>query len=70
MALGLTRALNGPDPVINGRYRLGDVRHITADCSMAEQILGWRAEVELDAGIQSLLAVSDAPSPPPVPLPG
>ena len=70
MALGLSGALNGPDPVINGRYRLGDVRHITADCSMAEQILGWRAEVELDAGIQSLLAVSDAPSPPPVPLRG
>ena len=56
MAEGLTRALDGPDPVITGRYRLGDVRHITADCTAAERILGWRAEVDLDAGIQTLLA--------------
>jgi dTDP-L-rhamnose 4-epimerase len=64
MAFALTRALNGTDPVITGRYRLGDVRHITADCSAAEQVLGWSAEVELDAGIQSLLAVGDVPRPP------
>ena len=69
MALALTGALNGPDPVINGRYRLGDVRHITADCSMAEQVLGWRAQVELDAGLQSLLADTATGSPPPLPAP-
>jgi len=56
MAQSLTRALNGPDPVITGRYRLGDVRHITADCSAAERVLGWRADIGLDAGIRSLLA--------------
>ena len=30
------RTLHGPAPVVTGRYRLGDVRHITADCTAAE----------------------------------
>ncbi len=58
MARCLTRALDGPDPVITGRYRLGDVRHITADCTVAERLLGWRADVDLDTGIRSLVAAS------------
>ena len=56
MAEALTAALGGPDPTITGRYRLGDVRHITADCSAAERVLGWRAGIDLTSGIQSLLA--------------
>ncbi len=56
MARELSRALNGPDPVVTGRYRLGDVRHITADCRAAEQILGWRAAITLSDGIADLLA--------------
>jgi dTDP-L-rhamnose 4-epimerase len=44
--------------VITGRYRLGDVRHITADCTVAERLLGWRADVDLDTGIRSLVAAS------------
>ena len=55
----------GPDPVITGRYRLGDVRHITADCAFAERVLGWRAEVDLDAGIRSFITASDDRSPAP-----
>ena len=46
-------AMIRPSP---GRYRLGDVRHITADCTAAECVLGWRAEIDLTSGIQSLLA--------------
>jgi dTDP-L-rhamnose 4-epimerase len=65
MAQVITRALNGPDPVITGRYRLGDVRHITADCAFAERVLGWRAEVDLDAGIRSFITASDDRSPAP-----
>jgi dTDP-L-rhamnose 4-epimerase len=42
--------------VITGRYRLGDVRHITADCSAAETVLGWRAGIGLADGIASVLA--------------
>ena len=56
MADSLTAALNGPAPVITGRYRLGDVRHVTADCSAAERLLGWRAQIDLAAGVASLLA--------------
>ena len=50
----LSRSLGGPPPVITGRYRLGDVRHITADCTAAEQILSWRAHIELDCGLAQL----------------
>ncbi len=56
MAAELSAALDGPDPVITGRYRLGDVRHITADCSAAESMLGWRAEIDLTQGIASILS--------------
>ena len=56
LAERLTAALGGPAPAITGRYRLGDVRHVTADCSAAERVLGWRAEIDLTTGIQSLLA--------------
>lgn len=60
MAAGLTAALHGPDPVITGQYRLGDVRHITADCRAATRVLGWRAEVELPEGVASLLSARQA----------
>jgi dTDP-L-rhamnose 4-epimerase len=56
MAQALSDALDGPAPVITGRYRLGDVRHITADCSAAESLLGWRAGIDLADGIASVLA--------------
>ena len=35
---------------MTGQYRLGDVRHITADCRAAERVLGWRAAIDLDYG--------------------
>lgn len=43
MAAEMSRLLGGPPPVVTGQYRLGDVRHITADCRAAERVLGWRA---------------------------
>lgn len=43
MAAVLSRELHGAEPEVTGQYRLGDVRHITADCSAAERVLGWRA---------------------------
>src|SRR5207248_10071983 len=30
MAVALARAIGGPEPVVTGRYRLGDVRHVVA----------------------------------------
>ncbi|WP_375426111.1 NAD-dependent epimerase/dehydratase family protein [uncultured Friedmanniella sp.] len=43
MAAEMSRLLGGPPPVVTAQYRLGDVRHITADCRAAERVLGWRA---------------------------
>jgi dTDP-L-rhamnose 4-epimerase len=55
MAQGLSDALVGPDPVVTGRYRLGDVRHISADCSRAERVLGWSPTIGLTEGIASVV---------------
>jgi len=51
VARALSTALSGPEPVVTGEYRLGDVRHITADCRAAEQVLGWRAAMDLAQGM-------------------
>ena len=51
LAERLSEALAGPAPTITGRYRLGDVRHITADCRAAESLLGWRAQIPLATGL-------------------
>ena len=37
----------GPEPVTTGRYRLGDVRHITASSARIARDLGWRPTVPL-----------------------
>ncbi|WP_328874494.1 NAD-dependent epimerase/dehydratase family protein [Streptomyces sp. NBC_00287] len=52
MAHALAAAYGGPDPVVTGEYRLGDVRHITADSSRLRAELGWKAEVGFEAGMR------------------
>jgi dTDP-L-rhamnose 4-epimerase len=54
MAAALSQALDGPSPIITRRYRLGDVRHITADSSRLKSELGWRPEVEFQTGMAEL----------------
>ncbi len=54
MATQLSNAVHGPNPVVTGDYRLGDVRHITADCSAAANLLGWRARIDLADGLADL----------------
>jgi dTDP-L-rhamnose 4-epimerase len=54
MAAALSRSFGGPAPVVTGEYRLGDVRHITADCSAAERVLDWRAHIDLAHGLADL----------------
>nr|WP_294694545.1 NAD-dependent epimerase/dehydratase family protein [uncultured Friedmanniella sp.] len=49
MAAEMSRVLGGPAPVVTGEYRLGDVRHVTADCSAVELLLGWRAALPLSS---------------------
>lgn len=53
MAELMSRAIGGPAPVITARYRLGDVRHITADCSKAALVLGWSSRIGLEEGIEA-----------------
>ncbi|MDR3494526.1 MAG: NAD-dependent epimerase/dehydratase family protein [Ancalomicrobiaceae bacterium] len=54
MAAALSRALDGPTPIVTGRYRLGDVRHITADSSRLRRELGWNPAVGFEDGMAEL----------------
>ncbi|WP_103528578.1 NAD(P)-dependent oxidoreductase [Streptomyces sp. SM12] len=56
MAGVLASAYGGPDPVVTGEFRLGDVRHITADSSRLREELGWRPQVEYEAGVKEFAA--------------
>ncbi|GHD87501.1 NAD-dependent epimerase/dehydratase family protein [Streptomyces naganishii] len=52
MARSLAAAHGGPDPVVTGEYRLGDVRHITADSARLRADLGWTPRVAFEAGVR------------------
>jgi dTDP-L-rhamnose 4-epimerase len=43
-------------PIITGRYRVGDVRHCFADITLARQVLGYEPQVGLDDGLQQFAA--------------
>ncbi|MEU5432804.1 NAD-dependent epimerase/dehydratase family protein [Streptomyces sp. NPDC020719] len=51
MAGALADAYGGPAPVVTGEYRLGDVRHITADSARLREELGWRPAVGFAEGM-------------------
>ncbi|MFE9560604.1 NAD-dependent epimerase/dehydratase family protein [Streptomyces sp. NPDC006487] len=51
MATALATAHGGPAPVVTGEFRLGDVRHITADSHRLRTDLGWRPEVDFAKGM-------------------
>ncbi|MEU4217371.1 NAD-dependent epimerase/dehydratase family protein [Actinoplanes sp. NPDC026623] len=51
MATALARAVGGPEPVVTGEFRLGDVRHVVASPERAAAELGFRAEVDLVTGL-------------------
>ncbi|MFE7441914.1 NAD-dependent epimerase/dehydratase family protein [Streptomyces chartreusis] len=52
MAHALAAAYGGPEPVVTGEYRLGDVRHITADSARLRAESGWKAEVGFEEGMR------------------
>jgi dTDP-L-rhamnose 4-epimerase len=56
MASALTRAFNGPEPVVTGEWRAGDVRHVFASVEAAATELGFRAAEEFDAGMREFAA--------------
>ncbi len=43
------------DPVVNGQYRAGDIRHCVADPTRARELLGFVAETKLEDGMRGLL---------------
>jgi dTDP-L-rhamnose 4-epimerase len=51
MAVALAKAYGGPEPVVTGQYRLGDVRHIVASPERAASGLDFRASVPFDEGM-------------------
>ena len=51
MATALAAAVRGPEPVVTGEFRLGDVRHVVASPARAAAELGFTAEVDLVAGV-------------------
>lgn len=51
VATALSSAMAGPAPIVTGRYRMGDVRHITASSRRAREELGWRPAVTFEAGM-------------------
>lgn len=50
-ARALAAAFGGPEPVVTGQYRLGDVRHITASSERLCRELGWKPEVGFAEGM-------------------
>jgi dTDP-L-rhamnose 4-epimerase len=42
------------EPVISGQYRSGDIRHCFADTTLAERVLGYRAQVSFEDGLAQL----------------
>ena len=56
MAEALTRAFEGPEPVVTGEWRAGDVRHVFASAAAAAERLGFRAGEDFDAGMREFAA--------------
>ncbi len=52
MAEALADAYGGPQPVVTGAYRLGDVRHIVAAPELAASELNFTAEVPFEQGMK------------------
>ncbi|MDF3299156.1 NAD-dependent epimerase/dehydratase family protein [Streptomyces tropicalis] len=62
MARALAAAYGGPEPVVTGEYRLGDVRHITADSARLRAALGWRPTIHFTAGMREFATAGPAPT--------
>ncbi len=60
MAQSLARAVCGPDPVVTGDYRMGDIRHITASSQRADRHMNWRAVEDFELGMAEIAATARA----------
>lgn len=52
-AVQLAKTFGGPDPVVAGGGRPGDVRHVVADPGFAGRELGFHAQVGFEEGVKS-----------------
>ncbi|HJQ43576.1 MAG TPA: NAD-dependent epimerase/dehydratase family protein [Jatrophihabitantaceae bacterium] len=55
LATAAADVIGGPVPQITGEFRLGDVRHITADSSRARRELDWCPQVDFRTGVAELV---------------
>ncbi|WP_311345363.1 NAD-dependent epimerase/dehydratase family protein [Blastococcus goldschmidtiae] len=63
MAAALADAFGGPAPQITGEYRIGDVRHVVASPTRAEQELGFTARVSFADGMRAFATDPLRPAP-------
>lgn len=54
MAVAIAAFYGAPEPVVNGKFRDGDVRAASADITATTEVLGWRPTVSLEAGVAAL----------------
>ncbi|MEV6929852.1 NAD-dependent epimerase/dehydratase family protein [Dactylosporangium sp. NPDC051485] len=52
MAAALATAMAGPEPVVTGEFRAGDVRHVVASPARARRELGFRAAIGPQEGLR------------------
>jgi len=43
--------MGGSEPRVSGRFRAGDVRHITASSARIRNELGWQPQVSFEDGV-------------------
>jgi dTDP-L-rhamnose 4-epimerase len=64
VASALAAAHGGPEPVVTGEYRVGDVRDIVASPDRIGRELGWRATVDFATGMKEFAAAAMRGGPP------
>jgi dTDP-L-rhamnose 4-epimerase len=52
LARALAGACGGPEPVVTGQFRLGDVRHVVASPERAREMLGFTAQTAFEDGVR------------------
>ncbi|MCX5193263.1 NAD-dependent epimerase/dehydratase family protein [Streptomyces sp. NBC_00249] len=62
MAAALSTAHGGPAPVVTGEFRLGDVRHITADSARLRHDLGWHPRTDFPTGMREFAHAPQRPA--------
>jgi dTDP-L-rhamnose 4-epimerase len=56
LATMLHELIGGPEPVVTGQTREGDIRHCVADVSRIKAALRWTPRVPLADGLRALVA--------------